>query len=127
MTPLQIHLFVLLVGVPFSPQPARDTTAPHFSNALNQQAPPSPPAKKSPSHPQKISNPLNDLLDEAQQALDKNNFEAAIPPLQKFLAEKPDVPFAHFQLAYTYTALKRPDEAQAEYERAIPSIPKCPK
>ncbi len=39
--------------------------------------------------------------------MDKNDYEAAIPPLQKFLAEKPDVAYAHFQLAYAYTALKR--------------------
>src|SRR5579862_1222703 len=66
---------------------------------------------------QKVQNPLNDLLDEAQAALDKNNFEAAIPPLQKFIAEKPDVAFAHFQLAYAYTGLNRAEEARAEYER----------
>ena len=42
-----------------------------------------------PPHPsQKLSNPLNDLLDEAQHAIDKNDFAAAIPPLEKFLAEK---------------------------------------
>src|SRR5271156_313287 len=69
------------------------------------------------SQKQKLANPLNDLLDEAQHAIDKSNFEAAIPPLQKFLAEKPDVAYAHFQLAYAYTALKRVPEARAEYER----------
>src|SRR5712671_3515496 len=69
--------------------------------------------------PRKIANPLNDLLDEAQRNIDSNNFESAIAPLQKFIAEKPDVAFAHFQLGYTYTALHRTDEARAEYERAI--------
>src|SRR5271169_784884 len=73
---------------------------------------------------QKLRNPLNDLLDEAQAALDKNDYEAAIVPLQKFLAEKPDVAFAHFQLAYAYTALKRPEEARAEYERCAALDPK---
>ncbi len=73
---------------------------------------------------QKVQNPLNDLLDEAQSALDKNNFEAAIPPLQKFLAEKPDVAFAHFQLAYAYTGLNRTNEARAEYERCVALEPK---
>ena len=76
------------------------------------------------SQKQKLSNPLNDLLDEAQHAIDKNDFEAAIPPLQKFLAEKPDVAYAHFQLAYAYTALKRVPEARAEYERTIALDPK---
>src|SRR5215470_8860006 len=66
----------------------------------------------------KVANPLNDLLNDAQHAIDSNNFEAAIPPLQKFIEEKPDVAFAHFQLAYAYTALHRSDEARTEYERA---------
>jgi Flp pilus assembly protein TadD len=80
--------------------------------------------KSSQAKAQKVQNPLNDLLDEAQAALDKNNFEAAIPPLQKFLAEKPDVAFAHFQLAYAYTGLNRVDEARAEYERCVALDPK---
>jgi Flp pilus assembly protein TadD len=75
---------------------------------------------------QKVRNPLNDLLDEAQAALDKNDYAAAILPLQKFIAEKPDVAYAHFQLAYAYTALKRPEEAQAEYEKCIAVDPKMP-
>ncbi len=76
------------------------------------------------SQKQKLSNPLNDLLDEAQRDIDKKDFEAAITPLQKFLAEKPDVAWAHFQLAYAYTALKRVPEARAEYEHAIALDPK---
>jgi Flp pilus assembly protein TadD len=80
--------------------------------------------RSSQSKPQKVQNPLNDLLDEAQVALDKNNFESAIPPLQKFLAEKPDVAFAHFQLAYAFTGLNRVDEARAEYERCVALDPK---
>src|ERR1700733_9555872 len=76
------------------------------------------------SKKQKLANPLNDLLDDAQRDIDKNDFEAAITLLQKFLAEKPDVGYAHFQLAYAYTALKRVPEARAEYERAIAIDPK---
>ena len=76
------------------------------------------------SKPQKLRNPLNDMLDEAQAAIDKNDFEAAITPLEKFIAEKPAVAFAHFQLAYVYTNLKRPEEAKPEYERAIALDPK---
>jgi Flp pilus assembly protein TadD len=83
-----------------------------------------PPPKPAQSSSQKVRNPLNDLLDEAQAALDKHNYEAAVPPLQKFIAEKPDVAFAHFQLAYAYTALKRGDDAQAEYEKCISLDPK---
>src|SRR5580704_4973654 len=87
------------------------------------------PQQKSPqtqpqSRTQKLANPLNDLLDEAQRDIDASQFEAALTPLQKFLAEKPDVAWAHFQLAYAYTALKRSDEARSEYERATALNPK---
>jgi superkiller protein 3 len=82
-------------------------------------------AKKTPpGKTQKLSNPLNDLLDEAQRDMDKSDFEAAIAPLQKVLAEKPEFAYAHFQLAYVYTALKRADDARNEYERAISLDPK---
>jgi len=87
----------------------------------SQQPPPSP---KQGGSTQKLRNPLNDLLDEAQAAIDKNDFNAAIPILQKFIAEKPDVAFAHFQLAYAYTALKQPDDARAEYEKCVALDPK---
>ncbi|MGC0772120.1 MAG: tetratricopeptide repeat protein [Candidatus Acidiferrum sp.] len=76
------------------------------------------------SRTQKLSNPLNDLLNEAQHDIDNNQFEAAITPLQKLLAEKPDIAWAHFQLAYAYTALNRTDEARVEYERATALDPK---
>ncbi len=81
-------------------------------------------AQSSQGKTQKLKNPLNDLLEEARAAMDKNDYEAAIPPLQKFLAEQPDVAYAHFQLAYAYTALKRPTDARAEYERCIALDPK---
>ena len=72
----------------------------------------------------KLTNPLNDLLDEAKRDIDKNDFEAAIAPLQKVIAEEPNTAYAHFQLAYVFTALKRVDEARAEYERTIAIDPK---
>src|SRR5216683_4717084 len=73
---------------------------------------------------QKLANPLNDLLDEAQRRIDKKEFEAAITPLQKVIDEQPDFAYAHFQLAYVYTALKKTDEARAEYGRTIAIDPK---
>jgi Flp pilus assembly protein TadD len=82
------------------------------------------PSKTPPSKSTQLRNPLNDLLDEAQAALDKNDFAGAIPPLQKFISEQPDVAYAHFQLAYAYTNLQRPAEARPEYERAIAIDPK---
>ena len=74
--------------------------------------------------PEKIRNPLNDLLDEAQNALDKNDYAAAVTPLQKFIAEKPGVAYAHFQLAYAYTGLHQDEGARAEYEKAAALDPK---
>lgn len=71
-----------------------------------------------------VSNPLNDLLDQAYAAIDRSDFQAAIDPLKKFLAEKDDFPYAHFQLGYVYTALKQPQEARAEYEKAVQLDPK---
>jgi len=73
---------------------------------------------------QALANPLNDLLDEAQRDIDQNQFEAAITPLQKILADQPDFAYGHFQLAYVYTALKKTKEAQAEYRRAAALDPK---
>jgi Flp pilus assembly protein TadD len=95
----------------------------HFDNQLRAPAQ-STASSGSQVKSQKLSNPLNDLLDEAQHAIDTNNFEAALPPLNKFIAEQPEVAFAHFQLAYAYTALKRVDEARTEYERAMTLDPK---
>jgi Flp pilus assembly protein TadD len=73
---------------------------------------------------QRIANPLNDLLDEAKRDIDAQKFEAAIAPLQKFIAEKDDFAYAHFQLGYVYTALGRGKEARPEYERALQLDPK---
>ncbi len=101
---------------------------PVFGAAVADSAQSSPQPKSPQTQPQsrtqKLANPLNDLLDEAQHDIDTNQFEAALTPLQKFLAEKPDIAWAHFQLAYAYTALKRTDEARAEYERATALDPK---
>ena len=78
------------------------------------------------SKSQKVANPLNDLLEEAQRDIDKKKFEAAIAPLQKVIADQPEFAYAHFQLAYVYTALKRTDEARAEYARTAAIDPKMP-
>jgi Flp pilus assembly protein TadD len=73
---------------------------------------------------QKLANPLNDLLDEARRDIDAQNYQAAIAPLEKFIAEKGDFAYAHFQLGYVYTALGRGKEARPEYERALELDPK---
>src|SRR5579859_601860 len=71
-----------------------------------------------------VSNPLNELLEQARAAIDRGDFQAAIDPLKKFLAEKDDFAYAHFQLGFVYTALKQPKDARAEYEKAISLDPK---
>jgi len=85
-----------------------------------------PPVRNSPTstHSEKLVNPLNESLDEAQKDIDKGDFAAAIDPLQKVIAAEPDVAFPHFQLAYVFTALRRDTEARAEYERVIAIDPK---
>src|SRR2546428_6101185 len=102
--------------------------AQHAASLLGKQSSPSPPSSKSKSpvqsKSQRVANPLNDLMEEAQRDIDKSNFEAAIAPLQKVIAEQPEFAYAHFQLAYVYTALKRTDEARAEYTRTIAIDPK---
>ncbi len=74
----------------------------------------------------RIANPLNDLLEEARRDIDKQDFAAAIVPLQKFVAEKDDFAYAHFQLGYAYTGLQKTKEARGEYERAMRLDPKMP-
>src|SRR5260370_1715424 len=96
--------------------------AQHAAPLLGNQSSNSKPAGQSKT--QKLANPLNDLLDEAQRDIDEKQFEAAIRPLQKVLAEEPDFAYGHFQLAYVFTALKKTKEAQAEYERAAALDPK---
>jgi len=86
-------------------------------------SPPKPPGSSQGTR-RTVNNPLNDLLDRARAAIDRNDFQAAVGPLQEFLAEKDDFAYAHFQLGYVYTALKQPKEARAEYEKAIALDPK---
>ena len=108
---------VFFVGAQNAVPPLRAVSASSAASAQQKSSQPQ-------SRTQKLANPLNDLLDEAQKDIDNNQFEAALTPLQKFIAEQPDIAWAHFQLAYAYTALKRPDEARAEYERATTLDPK---
>src|SRR5580704_18818670 len=113
---------ILIVGArpfeaPFVPLGKQGRQAvPVFASASSLSTESSPQQKSSQnpsqSRTQKLANPLNDLLDEAQKDIDANQFEAALTPLQKFIAEKPEIAWAHFQLGYAYTALKRPDEAR---------------
>jgi tetratricopeptide (TPR) repeat protein len=68
--------------------------------------------------------PLAPLLQQANDAIDKMDFAAALDPLQKYIAQRPDEPYPHFQLGYAYAGLKRRDEAKSEFSRAIALDPK---
>ncbi len=114
----------LLLGTRLCNEPLQGKTP--AWNDLLRSAPQSPSQTKpaGQSKVQKLANPLNELIDEAQRDIDQKQFEAAIAPLQKVLAEEPGSAYAHFQLAYVYTALNKPKEARSEYERAIALDPK---
>jgi superkiller protein 3 len=62
---------------------------------------------------------LNDLLNAAQTAIDKQDYNAAAQSYQDYLAKKPDDATVHYDLGYVYSALNRPADAKNEYERAI--------
>lgn len=70
------------------------------------------------------ADPLAPLLAEAQQALDRNDYAAAVPLLQKIVTQKPADALPHFQLGYVYSELKRNAEAAAEYRGALQLDPK---
>jgi tetratricopeptide (TPR) repeat protein len=95
-------------GIPIAAQSQRKTPA-------------APPATSS---PKEREDPLASLLQQANDAIDKMDFAAALDPLQKYIGERPDEPYAHFQLGYAFAGLKRADDAKAEFSRAIALDPK---
>ena len=52
------------------------------------------------------------------------DFAAALDPLQKYIAQRPDEAYPHFQLGYAYAGLKRAEDAKSEFARAIALDPK---
>ena len=62
--------------------------------------------------PQEKEDPLAPLLQQANDAIDKMDFAAALDPLQKYIAQRPDEPYPHFQLGYAYADLKRAEDAK---------------
>ncbi len=67
---------------------------------------------------------LQQLLTQAQEAMDKKDFPAAIKSYSDYLAQKPDDAGIHFQLGYAYTAARDPENAAKEYRRATELDPK---
>jgi len=100
--------WIVTAGIPIAAQTQRKTSA-------------KPPASSS---SQQKEDPLAPLLQQANDAIDKMDFAAALDPLQKYIAQRPDEPYPHFQLGYAYVGLKRPADAKAEFSRAIALDPK---
>ncbi|MGA3294237.1 MAG: tetratricopeptide repeat protein [Candidatus Acidiferrales bacterium] len=67
---------------------------------------------------------LNRLLADAQDAVNRQDYAAAAQDYQDYLAKKPDDASVHYNLGYVYTAMRRPDDAKAEYEKAVSLDPK---
>jgi tetratricopeptide (TPR) repeat protein len=67
---------------------------------------------------------LNNLLADAQAALDRKDYAAAATAYQSYLAKKPDDAAVHFQLGYAFTALQKLDDAKIQYQKAIDLNPK---
>jgi tetratricopeptide (TPR) repeat protein len=84
-----------------------------------------PPAKSANStQPGEKNDSLVLLLQQANEAIDKMDFAAAVDPLQKYIAQRPDEPYPHFQLGYAFAGVKRLDDAKNEFSRAIALDPK---
>ncbi len=94
------------------------TTRPAPSSPRPQAASPAPAA------PAPQQDPLAPTLQRAQEALDRDDYDAAVPLLQKIVAARPADSVAHFELAYSLSELNRYPEAAAEYRRAIELDPK---
>jgi tetratricopeptide (TPR) repeat protein len=94
-------------------------TAPAPARAQSQRKTP-----PKPSSSQETEDPLAPLLQQAKDAMDKMDFAAALEPLQKYIAQRPEDPYAHFQMGYSYAGLKRQDDAKTEFSRAIALDPK---
>jgi len=84
---------------------------------------PKPPPKTAKSAPQK-TDPFQLLLNQADEALAKEDFPAAIAALEKYSAGRPEEAYGFFQLAYAHTGAKHWDLARTAYARAISLDPK---
>lgn len=83
------------------------------------------PAKASPAPASREKDdPLAPLLQQANDAVDKMDFAAALDPLQKYITQRPEEAYPHFQLGYAYSGLKRAADAKSEFSRAIALDPK---
>ena len=56
---------------------------------------------------------------QAQQALDRQDYNGAIPLLEKIAAARPQEALPHFEIGYAYSELKRNEDAAKEYRQAL--------
>jgi protein O-GlcNAc transferase len=103
-----IALFTLLHASAFRAQtsPAAPAKSPSSQSKAQQTSPSS-------------ADPLAPVLVQAQNALDHNDFAAAIPLLERIAEAKPREALPHFELGFAYSGLKKTPEAIVEYRRAI--------
>jgi tetratricopeptide (TPR) repeat protein len=87
-------------------------------------ASPNPPSNTQSKPQQNSADPIAPLLAQAQDALDRKDFAAAIPLLEKIASAKPTEAMPHFELGFAYSGLNKNPEAIAEYRRAISLDPK---
>jgi tetratricopeptide (TPR) repeat protein len=87
-------------------------------------ASPNPPSNTQSKPQQNSADLIAPLLAQAQDALDRKDFAAAIPLLEKIAAAKPTEAMPHFELGFAYSGLNKNPEAIAEYRRAISLDPK---
>jgi tetratricopeptide (TPR) repeat protein len=87
-------------------------------------ASPNPPPNTQSKPQQNSPDPIAPLLAQAQDALDRKDFAAAILLLEKIAAAKPAEAMPHFELGFAYSGLNKNPEAIAEYRRAISLDPK---
>jgi tetratricopeptide (TPR) repeat protein len=78
--------------------------------------------KRVPQDPEAIA--LNNILAEAQTAMDRKDFAGAAKDYQSYLDKKPEDAAVHFQLGYALTAMQKLDEAKVQYQKAIELNPK---
>ena len=78
-----------------------------------------PPKKPAAPAPRTHDDPLASVLQQAQDAIARGDFVAAIPLLREYIARYPDSAYAHFELGYADAQLQHNDDAKTEFEHAL--------
>ncbi|MBI4463880.1 MAG: tetratricopeptide repeat protein [Acidobacteria bacterium] len=70
-----------------------------------------------------VAQTAEDLLQQAEAALQKEDYAAAAKLLETYLAQKPEDYRAEFNLAYAYSLTERPSEAIQQYKNVLSREP----